>query len=227
VAVSVAPNGLPWTADASGGISRLRPGGALGAGWSALPGAATDIAVSTGVAPTAWMIGKSEDVHAWNGGSWDLIPGRATRIAAGPDGAPWTVDAAGMIHQLVPEGVSRVAFTTSDGGRAKGRAAAASGSLFPGDAVEIDGSTDLSGVIVGKKGARVYSIRMDTSSAYYDFVIEVDGQGPKGLRSGTLDLRFVDENDTTYKLGLFLSDRRRHTVRYDSDLPGIKEIRWT
>ncbi|WP_460338823.1 hypothetical protein [Actinoallomurus acanthiterrae] len=26
---------------------------------------------------------------------------------------------------------------------------------------------------------------------------------------------------------LFLSDRKQHVVRYDSNLPGIKEIRWS
>ena len=225
VAVSVAPNGLPWTVDETGAISRRTPGGPLGAAWSALPGSATDIALSTGVGPTAWTAGN-DGIHAWNGESWDRVPGRAVRIAAGPDGTPWTVGADGAIRHLVPEDVSRVAFGTADGGAARGRAAAVGGSLFPGDTVEIDGSTDLSRVIVGAKGARVHSIRMDTTNAFYDFMIVVDGQGPKGLRAGTLHLTLVDEGGAEYRLGLFLSDRRRHTVRYDSDLPGITEIRW-
>ncbi len=120
VAVSVAPTGLPWIAGGSGAISRMRTGGPLGSGWSALPGSAADIAVSTGVAPAAWTAG-SGGIHAWNGLGWDRIRGRAARIAAGPDGTPWTVDADGAVRHLVPADVSRVAFSTPDGGATRGR----------------------------------------------------------------------------------------------------------
>ncbi|MCO6008665.1 DUF4157 domain-containing protein [Actinoallomurus purpureus] len=234
VAISVAPSGLPWVADAAGGIARLNPGGPLGSGWGAVPGLATDIAVSTGVLPTAWAIGTNKDsdgggndIYAWSGQQWDRIPGRATRIAVGPDGTPWVVDAHGAIFHLVPADASRVAFSTTDAGRVKGKAVARSGSLFPGDTVEINGSTDLSRVIVGNSGARVYSIKLDTTAAYYDYVLEVDAQGPKGIGSGLMYLKFVDEEGDVYTLSIFLSDRKQHVLRYDSTMPGIKEIRWS
>jgi hypothetical protein len=233
VAISVAPNGLPWTADAHGAIGRLNSGGPLGDGWTTLPGLAEDIAVSTGVQPTAWIIGTNDieaaggrDIYAWNGERWDLVDGRAIRIAVGPDGTPWTVDVAGVIRHLVPATASAVTFNTADAGQKKGRAVAAHGSLFPGDTVQINGDTDLSGVIAGKSNACIHSIKLVTSGGYYDFKLEVDGQGPKGFRSGTLDLTFVDENNTSYNLMLFDSTRKKHTLRYDSDRPGIKEIHW-
>jgi hypothetical protein len=234
VAISVAPSGLPWIVNAAGGMSRLKPGGTLGAGWDRVPGVATDIAVSTGVLPTAWIVGVNtypdkagNDIYAWNGEGWDQVPGAATRIAVGPDGTPWVVTANGAIFHLVPADESRAAFTTADAGKVRGKALAKSGSLFPGDTVEINGKTDLSGIIVGNSGARVHSIKMDTTSAYYDFMVVVDGQGPKGAFSGLMYLKFVDEEGDVYTLSLFLSERKEHVVRYDSNMPGIKEIRWS
>ncbi|WP_345441948.1 tectonin domain-containing protein [Actinoallomurus vinaceus] len=234
VAISVAPSGLPWIANKEGGIARLNPGGPLGSGWGAVPGLATDIAVSTGVLPTVWAIGAKKapgeggnEILAWNGQQWDVIPGSATRIAVGPDGTPWVVNAKNAIFHLVPADESRVVFTTADGGKVKGKAVATSGSLFPGDMVEINGSIDLSKVIVGNSGACVHSIKLDTSAAYYDYVLEVDAQGPKGFGSGLMYLRFVDEEGDVYTLSIYLSDRKQHTLRYDSNLPGIKEIRWS
>lgn len=233
VAISVAPNGLPWTVDAHGVIGRLNSGGPLGGGWATLPGRAEDIAVSTGVQPTAWIIGTNDveaaggrDIYAWNGEGWDLVDGRATRIAVGPDGTPWTVDADGVIRHLVPATISAVTFDTADAGRKTGSLVAANGSLFPGDTVRVNGGTDLSRVIVGKSNACIHSISLVTSGGYHDFKLEVDGQGPRGFRSGTLNLTFVDENNTSYNLMLFDSTRKKHTLRYDSDRPGIKEIHW-
>src|SRR5262249_50746561 len=159
VAISVAPSGLPWIANKEGGIARLNPGGPLGSGWGAVPGLATDVAVSTGVLPTAWAIGAKKasteggnEILAWNGQQWDPIPGAATRVAVGPDGTPWVVNAKNAIYHLVPADESRVVFTTTDAGKVKGKAVATSGSLFPGDMVEINGSIDLSKVIVGNSG---------------------------------------------------------------------------
>lgn len=236
VTISVAPNGLPWVAADNGGISRRTGGGSsAGNGWQAVDGGALDIGVSTGALPTTWVVGgssqsgdKDHDVFAFtDAGGWDRIPAAARRIAVGPDGSPWVVAANGDIRHLVPATESRVAFTTSDAGKTRGKAVAARGALFPGDTVEINGSTDLNKVIVGNSGACVYTIKMDITSAYYDFIVEVDGQGPKGLFEGTLYLRFVDETDDTYLLSIFRSDLARHSVRFDSDRPGIKEIHWS
>lgn len=235
VAISVAPNGLPWVVADSGGISRRTVGGgSAGQGWAVVEGSASDIALSTGVLPAAWMIGTKpyptgtgNDINVFNDVNWDLMPGAATRIAVGPDGSPWVVNRQGDILHLVPATESHVVFTTGDAGQVRGTAVAAQGALFPGDKVEINGTTDLSGIIVGNNNARVYSITMDHSSSYYSFMVEVDCQGPKGLLSGSMYLWFLDESGDEYKLWIFLSDRSKHVVRFDSDKPGIKQIRWS
>lgn len=234
VAISVAPNGLPWVLADKGGISRRTTGGSgSGAGWLPVDGSAADVAVSTGVVPIAWVVGgtpqsaKDADVYVATDAGWDKIPAAARRIAVGPDGSPWVVAANGDIRHLVPATESRVVFSTRDAGKTKGTAVAAQGALFPGDTVEINGTTDLSKIIVGNSEACAYSIKMEITSAYYDFVVEVDSQGPKGIFAGNMYLWFVDETDDTYMLSIVRSDRDRHVVRFDSDRPGIKEIRWS
>ncbi|MFC6878717.1 eCIS core domain-containing protein [Actinomadura yumaensis] len=235
-ALSVAPSGLPWMAGTSNEIASATPGALLGKGWRALPGSASDIAVSTGVLPTAWMVGTDHDanaggatVHAWNGGSWDAVPGcRGVRVAVGPDGTPWVVDVSGGVHHLVPDDVSLVAFATSDQGKVAGTATASRGALYPDDYVTIDGSSDLSGAIKGRSDACVYTIMMITiPDLRYDYQVRVDAKGPRGLNSGSLYLTFVDESGTQHKLRVWDSKRAWHTVSFRGPQPGIKEIRWS
>ncbi|MGW5365152.1 eCIS core domain-containing protein [Actinopolymorpha pittospori] len=233
VSISVAPNGLPWVTNDQNSVYRMKSGALLGKDWERLAGKAIDVGASTGVLPTAWCIGDTKindggnGIFAWNGEGWDQISGAATRIAVGPDGTPWVVNGLDNIYQLVPTNASRVEFTTQDAGKVRGRAVAKAGSLFPGDTVMINGSTDLSRVIVGNSGACIYSLTMDTTAAYYDFLVQADGRGPSGPFSGTLWLKFVDETGDVYSLSLFLSDRRTHEVRFDSTRPGIREIQWS
>lgn len=118
-------------------------------------------------------------------------------------------------------------FTNSSCGSITGGATAADGPLLPGEQVAINGSIDLSRCIVGKKGACVYSIKLKPSTGLYAYVVEVVAQGPKGLGSGWLNLKFTDQTGDTYTLGIFDSHKKTHTVRYNSSRPGIVKVEWS
>jgi hypothetical protein len=93
---------------------------------------------------------------------------------------------------------------------------------------EVFPSNDLSSVIQFNDGGCVYSISLHTGAAAtaYDYRILVDGRGPKGAGSGSGYLHFTDESGDTYKLSLFSSSRKTHTLDYNSDKPNIVTIRW-
>ena len=101
-------------------------------------------------------------IYAWNGRrpnrpaesarlqlDWEYMAGGGVRIATGPDGCPWVVNAKGGVWRLVAAGTATAEFTTADAGKVTGTAVAAGGSLFQGEWVSINGSTDLSKVIIG------------------------------------------------------------------------------
>jgi hypothetical protein len=100
--------------------------------------------------------------------------------------------------RLVAAEMATAEFTTRDAGKVRGTAVAADGSLFQGERVSINGSTDLSNVIVGNSGARVYSISLDRSlipGVFY--ALSIEGQGPSGLGAGSMYVFIEDEGGFT------------------------------
>ena len=92
----------------------------------------------------------------------------------------------------------------------------------------INGSADLSKIVKGKSGARVFGVTLTNSSnPIYKYQVLVDAQGPKGLGSGSLNLVFEDETRDGYRLAITSSTRKRHTVNYNSKKPGIVRFDWS
>jgi len=95
------------------------------------------------------------------------------------------------------------------------------------EAASIQGNTDLSTCMRANGGAVVYGITLTGSPGIYDFVVNVDAQGPHGFGSGSMYLAFTDESGDTYYLSIYSSTRSVHTVRYNSEKPAIKRIWWS
>jgi hypothetical protein len=93
--------------------------------------------------------------------------------------------------------------------------------------VTINGEEDLSGIVQFDHGGRVYGIRLKGSPGFYDYVVEVDAKGPHGIGTGSGHLKFTDASNDTYELSIYSSTRSDHTVRYNSDKPNIKLIKWS
>jgi hypothetical protein len=92
----------------------------------------------------------------------------------------------------------------------------------------INGDTDLSGVVQGKSGARVYGVTLTNSpNPLFTYQVLVDAQGPKGAGSGSLHLVFEDETRDGYRLAITSSTRKRHTVDYKSKKPGLVRFDWS
>ncbi len=94
------------------------------------------------------------------------------------------------------------------------------------EAVRINGHTDLSSTMMANDGGRVYGIWLSSSAGIWDYVLNVDAQGPKGFGSGNMYLSFEDETKDVYCLRIFDSSRKRHTLSYSSKKPTITKIRW-
>jgi hypothetical protein len=89
VRIAVGAHGDPWVVNSAGQIYHWN-----GAGWTRLPGSATDVAVSAGA---AWAVGGNPtpgglSVWRWTGSSWAGVVGGAVRIAVDPSGLPWIVN---------------------------------------------------------------------------------------------------------------------------------------
>lgn len=99
-------------------------------------------------------------------------------------------------------------------------------SLIVNSALVIEGQEDLSSIIAFNDGGCVYGITLTGSPGYYDYVVNVDAQGPSGAFSGSGHLYFTDESGDTYALSIYSSTRSTHTVRYNSNKPNIVKIEW-
>jgi hypothetical protein len=101
--------------------------------------------------------------------------------------------------------------------------------LAPGSGyLAINGSEDLSNCIMGNSGARVYTIYTGREAySYYEYVIWVDAQGPKGSGSGNMWLTFEDQSPDHYRLKIHDSTRKWHYVRYNSDKPNLIHLIWS
>jgi hypothetical protein len=245
-AISVGPDGLPWIVDDSGAVKRggiatwlpTRPGDWTT--YSVQGRKASDIAVGVGTLLHAWVT-TDQGIHAWNGRlpnqpavdgrlqvPWEDMGGRAVRVAAGPDGLPWLVNQAGQVFRLAPGLTATTGFTTSDAGKVTGTALATAGSLFQDESVSINGSTDLSKVVVGNSGARVYSISLKRSllpGVFYQ--LSIDGQGPTGATSGSMYIYIEDEGRFTDSKMFFSHSRQTLTIDYNGEKAGIKRISWS
>ncbi|WP_202638492.1 aerolysin family beta-barrel pore-forming toxin [Bailinhaonella thermotolerans] len=100
VAISVAPDGVPWITDAQGTLSAL-----LGGTWATKGAGASDLAWSPAQPPTLWAVGSDSGapaVRRWTDSGWDPAPaGPAIRVATSHDGLPWRIDPTGEIHRLL------------------------------------------------------------------------------------------------------------------------------
>ncbi|AWT36399.1 hypothetical protein GCM10008956_14970 [Deinococcus arenae] len=99
--------------------------------------------------------------------------------------------------------------------------------MQPNEAAAIDGNTDLSTCMVANGGAKVYGITLTGSPGIYDYVVNVDAQGPSGFGSGSMYLAFTDQSGDTYYLSIYSSSRSVHTVRYNSQQPAIVKMWWS
>ncbi|MDO3409462.1 hypothetical protein QWJ34_06780 [Saccharibacillus sp. CPCC 101409] len=93
--------------------------------------------------------------------------------------------------------------------------------------VSINGSLNLYDIIKFNDNGCVYGITLTGSPGYYNYVLNVDAQGPSGAFSGSGYLAFTDKTGDTYKLSIYSSTRSVHTVRYDSQQPEIVKIEWS
>jgi hypothetical protein len=92
--------------------------------------------------------------------------------------------------------------------------------------VQLNGNLDLSSCMTFNDGGCVYGITLTGSPGIYDYVLNVDAQGPSGFGSGSGYLAFTDQTGDTYKLSIYSSYRSVHTVRYNSKAPSIMKIQW-
>ncbi len=248
-AVSVGPDGLPWVVNDAGAIMNLIPGAGAdrynggGATWidvSVQDRRASDVGLGVGTLVRAWVT-TDTNIYAWNGRQpnqprsgttlrlgWENIGGGAVRVATGPDGLPWVVNKAGNVYRLLAAPTATAEFATGDAGKTTGSAMATGGSLFQDESVSINGSTDLSKVIVGNSGARVYSMRLERSpipGVFYRLLI--DGQGPAGALSGSMYIYIEDEGRFTEYKTFFSRERHTLTIDYNGKKAGITRISWS
>ena len=102
--------------------------------------------------------------------------------------------------------------------------------LLPGATLKLNGATALQGCIQGNSGACVYSITLAEGSfmgGVYQYRITIDGQGPKGLGSGSMYLRFTDRSGDVYTKSFYSSSRHTLTLDYNSDGPVIWKVEWS
>lgn len=99
--------------------------------------------------------------------------------------------------------------------------------LKPGQQATINGSTNLSAIVVANDNAKVYSVKLEKVTGIYQYRVTVDAQGPKGLGSGSMYLYFTDQSNDRYALSIFSSTRKSHTVSYNSSAPAIMKIQWS
>lgn len=93
--------------------------------------------------------------------------------------------------------------------------------------VQLNGNSDLSSCVRANDGGCVYGITLTGSPGIYDYVVNVDAQGPSGFGSGSMYLAFTDQSGDTYKLSIYSSYRSTHTVRYNSEAPSIMKFQWS
>ncbi len=104
--------------------------------------------------------------------------------------------------------------------------ATANPGLQPFEMVSLNGNVDLSTCMQFNDKGKVYGITLTGSPGIYDYVLNVDAEGPHGMFSGAGHLKFTDETGDVYNLSIYSSTRSVHTVRYNSEKPAIVKIEW-
>ncbi|MEP7006946.1 MAG: hypothetical protein ABI810_13255 [Sphingomonas bacterium] len=121
-------------------------------------------------------------------------------------------------------------FASTTSGSFVGSALSAAPLLPEAGWLAINGSTDLSSCVVGPFGASVTSayVTNQPPRQYESFAygVWVYGQGPEGIGSGSFELTFTDQTGSDYSVKLYSSTPAWHYVDYNSDSPGIIEMRW-
>ncbi len=101
-----------------------------------------------------------------------------------------------------------------------------------GQTLFVDGSKDLSSVIMFGKGGCVYEITLrKPDKCYllgeYLYMIEVLAQGPAGVFSQSGKISFWDLADQKYELCITSESKKLHTIMINSEKPQIMKIEWT
>jgi hypothetical protein len=119
-----------------------------------------------------------------------------------------------------------VDFKGACGEAANGPNMAESSGMQPLQKATVNGRP-VSDCVVGNDHAIIYSIGLSRTTGSDEYVVTVDGNGPLGMFSGSMNLAFTDEAGRTYSLSLYSSTRSQHTMRYSSDKPNIVKIWWS
>ena len=101
-----------------------------------------------------------------------------------------------------------------------------------GQTLFVDGSKDLSSVIMFGKGGCVYEITLrKPDKCYllgeYLYMIEVLAQGPAGVFSQSGKISFWDLAGQKYELCITSESKKIHTIMFNSEKPQIMKIEWT
>jgi UDP-2,3-diacylglucosamine pyrophosphatase LpxH len=99
--------------------------------------------------------------------------------------------------------------------------------LQVGQAATLNGSADLSRCMIANDNGAVFGIQLQKVEGLYQYQINVDAQGPKGLFSGSMYLYFTDQSGDRYLLTVLDSNRKIHTLQYNSQAPAIMKIEWS
>jgi hypothetical protein len=119
-----------------------------------------------------------------------------------------------------------VNFTTTDAGQTVGTAVAPSGvTLNVGDQLSINGSTDLSKIIVGNSSALVNAIQLQPSS-FSQYELQIQGQGPAGAGSGSLVVTIIDGDGNSHWLKLNSSTNKVHELGFNAANPTVNTLSW-
>ena len=108
VRIAVAPDGVPWIVNTAGEIYRRTSYSPWEGSWQVVDGQARDIAV--GADGSIWIIGNERvgfddfRIAVWNAqssdGGWVSADGAGVALSVDPSGAPWIVNAAGLIQRF-------------------------------------------------------------------------------------------------------------------------------
>ena len=101
-----------------------------------------------------------------------------------------------------------------------------------GQTLSIDGSEDLSSVIMFGKGGCVFEIQLKRpDSCFFEgkepYIIEVVGQGPSTSYTGGGKIKFWDASGSDYELKIIDEEKKRYFVLFFSENPQITKIEWT
>jgi hypothetical protein len=119
------------------------------------------------------------------------------------------------------------AFANFTGNCGNNSSATCSVGLQSNQVATLNGNADMSSCMTANDGGCVYGFSLTGSPGIYDYVVNVDAQGPSGVFSGAMYLAFTDQSGDTYKLMIYSSHRSVHTVRYNSHQPAIMKVQWS